>query len=138
MLRWFHQRMMERFEAAVAPHQTAYDRILALLRAKITFATEYADLIRVFHSLMFLPEELRPRFNPMPFWEQRFGLILEVVREGVASGELRGDPMDISFVISGSFWTLAATQALFPALPVLQPGLDERLWDVIYHGVRGR
>lgn len=137
-LEWVHAVMMERQEAAASGTGPIYERILAVLRVKMAFAREYADLIRVAHSSMYAPAEARPEIDPVRQWDERFGLTFRLVKEGVARGELQGDPMDVALVIADTFGSLALAQALFPSMPVLQAGIEERLWKVIYEGARKR
>ena len=86
---------------------------------------------------MFLPDEVKPRINPTMFIEEKFGFIHRVVQEGVDRGELEGDSMDIALVLS-SVGMLCMAQAFLPSFPLLQPGLEQRLWNMVYQGARKR
>ena len=131
-----HRQMIRRLQQAARQGETAYDRVLALMRCQLQFAREYADLIRVSHSLMFLPDDVRPRFDAEHHWRERFEVIHAVIREGVRAAELRGEPLDIALAVSSSIGSLALLQAMWPDSEVLEPGVEQRLWDVIYQGAR--
>lgn len=137
-LDWINGLLMDRQEAAAAGPGSIPDRILAVLKVKVQLAREWADFIRAAHSSMFAPDGARPPQDPLRQWERHFALVQRLVVEGVQQGELEGDPMDISMVISDILGTIVLAQALFPAMPILQQGIEERFWNVIYHGAKKR
>lgn len=137
MVRFVHRRTMELLELATAPCSSTKERIKEILRVQFQMTRDRADLIRVMHTLMYLPEEVRPRVNPMLLMEEKFGFIHKVVKKGVEEGELAGNSMDIALVLA-SLGMLCMAQTAFPAIPLLQPGLEERLLSVIYEGARNR
>ncbi len=137
-IRWMHERVIRRLEQAVAGHTSAYDRLLSIMQAELEQARKYSDLIRVGHSLLFLPDEVRPCIRPQEIFEERFHLLLRVVREGVATGELEGKPEDIALAIASATSSLALAQALMPSLPMFRTAVEERILQVLFHGAKKR
>jgi len=137
MLRFGHRRMMESLEAAVARFRSPGERIQAALRVQFRLARKYADLVKVIHTIMFLPDDIKPRVDHSMFIEEKFGFMQRLVQEGVDAGELEGDPVDIALALS-SVSMLCAAQASLPAFPLLESGLEERLWNVVYQGAKKR
>jgi AcrR family transcriptional regulator len=137
MLGHVHKKFMRELDRAAAGEESVREKMRAVLEAHYRFARENAELVKVVHTMMFLPEDVRPKVNQMLFMEEKFGFLDRLAREGIASGELLGDSMDIAMVVS-SLSTLGMAQAIFPSLPLLQRGTARRLWDVVYRGVGRR
>jgi len=137
-IRWMHARVIRRLEQAAAGHTSAYERLLSIMQAELEQARQYSDLIRVGHSLLFLPDEVQPCIRPQELFQERFNLLLRVVREGVATGELEGKPEDIALAISSATSSLALAQALMPSLPVFRTAVEERILRVLFHGAKKR
>jgi AcrR family transcriptional regulator len=131
-----HRKCMRELEAVVEEQATAREKIQAVLEHQFRYARQNADFVRVVHSMMFLPEDVRPQINPTLIMEERFGFTERIVREGIRSGELCGDSMEIAMVIA-SLGGVGMAQAIFPSLPILQAGTAKRLWDVVFHGAAG-
>jgi AcrR family transcriptional regulator len=135
VLRHVYGKMHSELESAVSLDASCFDRLKAVIHAMIDFSDRHADLIKVIHTIMFLPEDVRPRVDPLLMWEHRFGVIFRLAKEGVDRDEFRGDPMDVALIVSGTFGSLILSQVLHPSMPLLQAGIDERLWTLIHRGI---
>ena len=132
-----HELFMEGARAALEGKQSTWDRVLALLEHQYEFVRKHSALLRLFHSSMFLPDSVRINVNPVVLLEERYGLTLDVLRAGVEAGEIEGDVMDMGLALSG-LGSIGFVQAMMPSVPILQPGLAERLWRLLYDGIRRR
>jgi len=132
-----HERFMEGARAVIQGKTGTWERVGALLDYQFEFVKSHGALLRVFHSTMYLPENLEINVNPVVLLEERYGLMLDIIREGLEQGEIQGDMMDIGLALSG-LGSIGFVQAMMPSVPILQPGLAERLWRLLYDGIRRR
>lgn len=138
MLRLAQERAGEVLEQATLSEESIPGKIKALVRVMIQFGRENGELSKVLQSVMFAPDEVRRRSANLLAEVSQYGVVRRLVEQGVAEGDLEGDPMDIALVISGTFGAMNLMQSLFPEMPVLQPGIDERLLRVILNGAKCR
>lgn len=137
MVLYVHEQFMSGARAALEGKSGTWDRVSALLEYQYDFVRQHSALLRLFHSTMFLPENVQINVNPVVLLEERYGLMLDVIREGLERGEIQGDMMDIGLALSG-LGSIGFVQALMPSVPILQPGLAQRLWGLLYDGIRRR
>ncbi len=131
-----HRQFMAGARRALRSGRTVREKVAAYLRYQFEFAVAHAPLLKALHSIMFLPEDVRPQINHVFFAEERFGVLMEVLREAAARGAIRGDPMDVGLAVAG-LGSLGVVQALLPSVPILQKGLAERLCDLLFDGIAG-
>lgn len=131
-----HGDILARMHKAAQQPGTAYERVAAVLDSQVTVVAEYADLVRVAHSVMFLPERKRPMVDGQRYWEERFEILRQVMAEGVEEGELQGDPKTLALAVSGVVGSIALARAMVPDAPLLTDDVEQRLWDVIYQGAK--
>ena len=134
MLRRLEKRMQDAIQEAVDPKKTAREKVLAALQVQFDFARKNGELIKAAHTAMFLPDGIKEQMNLLPLLQTRFGVMERIVREGIEGGEFEGDAMDTAMVLS-SLASLGLAQALLPSFPILQPGLEERLGEVVFSGI---
>ncbi|MCD6499452.1 MAG: TetR/AcrR family transcriptional regulator [Deltaproteobacteria bacterium] len=137
MLLFVHHRYMNGAREAIASEETVPKKIEALLEFQFEFARHYVAVSRAIHSTMFLPDDVKPKINPLLTMEEKFGLVHELVRQGIQQELFEGEAMDIALTLSG-LSTLGMIQASLPNVPILQPGLAARLWSVVYRGIERR
>ena len=131
-----HRQFMTEARRALRSGRTVRVKLVAYLNYQFDFAVRHAPLLKTLHSIMFLPEEVRPQINHSLFAEERFGVLMELLREAAAQGAIRGDPMDVGLAVAG-LGSLGVVQALLPSVPILQKGLAERLCNLLFDGIAG-
>ena len=129
-----HRRFMEGVRRAMAEKTTLKEKLTAYLEYQFDFAVRHVHLLKTLHSVMFLPEEVRPQINHALIAEERFGVLLEVLRPEAEKGRLRGDPVDVALAVAG-LGSIGVVQALLPSMPILQKGLAARLCDLLFRGI---
>jgi AcrR family transcriptional regulator len=136
MLIHVHEKMEHEVAAAAAAHVSSHDKLQAAVEASVHLSRKYSDLIRLVHTIFFLPEALRPRLDLKHFPNLKNGTLYRLVAEGVEHGELQGDPLDITLVISGVLGMIAFSRHLPRELQVGGEGMERRIFEVIYRGAR--
>ncbi len=78
-------------EAAGRSVEGCRSRLKAITQATFAWTEDAPERVRLLLQVLFAPPEAGPRLDQMGLVEARFDLIVEVMREGLESGELRGD-----------------------------------------------
>jgi hypothetical protein len=125
--------------ALVLAHPTTYARLVAI--AQMVFAMPDGDTRLMRHQIFeHLGEAHRARVA-QAFWQGFFQPFTAVMSEGVALGDLHGDPVELAMLFSSLIegareWAANQVQPAerppLPDVPVITP---ERIVDLFLHGV---
>ncbi len=83
--------------------------------------------------MIFSPEGQRPEFNALESMERQRDFFAGVFREGIASGELRGDPVHFATMLMGINLMLVL-EHLFTGRPTLTRRNAEKVVDTLLEG----
>jgi AcrR family transcriptional regulator len=126
-------------EALVLAHPTTHERLVAI--AQMVFAMPDGDTRLMRHQIFeHLGEANRARVA-QAFWQGFFQPFTSVMAEGVARGDLQGNPFELAMLFSSMIegareWaTDRAAPAERPSLPGVTVITPERVVDLFLHGV---
>ncbi len=83
--------------------------------------------------MIFSPEGLRPEFNALDSMERQRDFFAGVFREGIACGELQGDPRHLATMLMGINLVLVL-EHLFTGRPILTRRNAEKVVDTLLEG----
>lgn len=124
----------ETIGAALEAGGSATERIYRLLDRLFTLILDNLDVVRVAHALYFGPPQDGPLFDMEAFHERLQAVILGLVHEGMATGELRdADAEPVALAILGALDTAEGIALCHPEWSIGQETLRKML-DVVFHG----
>ena len=124
----------ETIRAALEAGGTATERLYRLMDQLFGLVLDNLLVVRVAHALYFGPPQDAPPFDFEAFHERLQTVVLGLVNEGMASGELReGAPEIVAMAVLGAFDTAEGLALCHPEWGVDRNTLT-RVLDVVFHG----
>lgn len=128
-----------RFEQVVAPGDSATKgaeaKIVELCERAFTFFERNIPVVRVMYSVYFGPPQAAPHFDFDAFQRQFQNRVLELVEEGIASGELRpGNPEEMTWAIMGAL-SVAVEENLSRGVRSVERETFVRILRIIFRGI---
>ncbi len=120
--------------AALDAGGTATERLYRLMDQLFALVLGNLSVVRVAHALYFGPPQDAPLFDFDAFHERLQAVVLGLVNEGMASGELReGEPEIVAMAVLGAFDTAEGLALCHPEWSVDRTTLS-RVLDVVLRG----
>ena len=122
-------------DATLKTGGTIAERILLFLDATVQLILEHIDVMRVVDAIYYGPPQGAPHFAFEQIHTRFMDTLTGLVREGMASGELRpGDPEDVAWAIVGAFEVVRGMSLCHPEMDFGRERLA-RLVRVVFDGV---
>ena len=113
---------------------TATERLYRLTDELFGLVLDNLSVVRVAHALYFGPPQDAPLFDFDAFHERLQAVVLGLVNEGMAAGELReGEPEVVAMAVLGAFDTAEGLALCHPEWNVDRTTLT-RVLDVVFNG----
>lgn len=120
--------------AALDEGGSATERILRLMDKLFALVLDNLSVVRLAHALYFGPPQDAPLFDIEAFHERLQAVVIGLVNEGMAAGELReDDPMPVALAVLGAFDTAEGLALCHPQWNVDRTTLS-RVLDVVFRG----
>lgn len=123
----FHGFLTAALQAAGEPGGPVEDRLARMAETILQLARENKDPARFFFTHFLAADADRPICDDAAFERTPPKLLQSLAEEGIARGELRGDPADLERLVAGAIQLSIIKHLRHPQEEPLAPGLGKRI-----------